>query len=89
MFKLSLYYIKWTGGPVVQGPSMMTHERRLLRNHTMISRILISSVVSIFLLTGLAECHVKLNVPRVRMPYFDNLSVNFTLQVDTPGCYRW
>ncbi|ODM96783.1 hypothetical protein Ocin01_09896 [Orchesella cincta] len=36
-----------------------------------------------------AECHVKLNVPRVRLPYFDNLSVNFTLQVGTPGCYRW
>jgi len=41
------------------------------------------------LLPGIQGSVIRLNVPRVRLPYFDTFSVNFTLHVDTPGCYKW
>ncbi|XP_067001569.2 nuclear pore membrane glycoprotein 210 [Anabrus simplex] len=31
----------------------------------------------------------KLNVPRVLLPIFNSLSLNFTLEVTEGGCYRW
>ncbi|CAG7817186.1 unnamed protein product [Allacma fusca] len=48
-------------------------------------------LVTCLVVAGIVCCdaHIKLNVPRVRLPYFDTISVNFTLQVETPGCYQW
>lgn len=31
----------------------------------------------------------KLNVPRVLLPLFNDISVNFTLEATEGGCYRW
>ncbi|XP_061397212.1 nuclear pore membrane glycoprotein 210 [Musca vetustissima] len=31
----------------------------------------------------------KLNFPRVLLPIFDKISINFTLQVSEKGCYKW
>lgn len=32
---------------------------------------------------------VKLNYPRVLLPIFDKLSINFTLEVIEGGCFKW
>ncbi len=57
------------------------------------TRINNNKLISLFLIcicfVGVVKGHVKLNVPRVRLPYFETISVNFTLKVDTPGCYSW
>uniref|UniRef100_T1H9E2 BIG2 domain-containing protein n=1 Tax=Rhodnius prolixus TaxID=13249 RepID=T1H9E2_RHOPR len=34
-------------------------------------------------------CASKLNVPRVLLPVFRDISVNFTLEVTGIGCYKW
>lgn len=54
-------------------------------------KISVSVATLILLLTfsGIVHGHVKLNVPRVRLPYFETISINFTLKVDSPGCYAW
>lgn len=31
----------------------------------------------------------KLNYPRVLLPIFDHISVNFTLEVVEKGCFKW
>lgn len=32
---------------------------------------------------------VKLNFPRVLLPIFDKLPINFTLEVIEGGCFKW
>lgn len=32
---------------------------------------------------------VKLNYPRVLLPIFEKLSINFTLEVIESGCFKW
>ena len=43
----------------------------------------------IFVFIGLGNAHLKLNVPRFRLPLFETASANFTLRVESPGCYIW
>lgn len=43
-------------------------------------------VVIVFLQQASA---VKLNYPRVLLPIFDKLSINFTLEVVEGGCFKW
>lgn len=32
---------------------------------------------------------IKLNFPRVLLPIFEKLSINFTLEVIEGGCFKW
>lgn len=31
----------------------------------------------------------KINTPRVLLPWFENLNVNFTFEIHEGGCYTW
>lgn len=46
-------------------------------------------MVLMFLLSAIYVDSSKLNVPRVLLPLFSDVSTNFTLEVTDGGCYKW
>lgn len=47
-------------------------------------------VIFCFLFIAIEQLNaVKLNYPRVLLPIFDKLSINFTLEVIEGGCFKW
>uniref|UniRef100_A0A182Q5Y5 BIG2 domain-containing protein n=1 Tax=Anopheles farauti TaxID=69004 RepID=A0A182Q5Y5_9DIPT len=51
-------------------------------------RLALVAAVLIFTATRSASA-TKLNYPRVLLPIFDHISVNFTLEVVEKGCFKW
>ncbi|XP_039450976.1 nuclear pore membrane glycoprotein 210 [Culex pipiens pallens] len=47
------------------------------------------TLVLALLALGSSAAATKLNYPRVLLPIFDHISVNFTLEVVEKGCYKW
>uniref|UniRef100_A0A182PCE7 BIG2 domain-containing protein n=1 Tax=Anopheles epiroticus TaxID=199890 RepID=A0A182PCE7_9DIPT len=47
------------------------------------------AMVILFMATTRLASATKLNYPRVLLPIFDNISVNFTLEVVEKGCFKW
>lgn len=45
-------------------------------------------ILSLLICVNLINC-TKLNYPRVLLPIFDKLSINFTLEVVEKGCFKW
>ncbi|KAL4708976.1 hypothetical protein ACJJTC_005837 [Scirpophaga incertulas] len=45
-------------------------------------------VISFSFYTYFYEC-AKINTPRVLLPWFENLTVNFTFEIIEGGCYTW
>lgn len=48
----------------------------------------ISSICFLFVFTETINA-VKLNYPRVLLPIFEKLSINFTLEIIEGGCFKW
>lgn len=46
-------------------------------------------VFSLFMLLLEPSLAIKLNYPRVLLPIFDKISINFTLEVIETGCFKW
>ncbi|XP_046395888.1 nuclear pore membrane glycoprotein 210 [Ischnura elegans] len=53
------------------------------------ARIFLNCIYVAIALTGAITDASKLNVPRVLLPLFSQLSTNFTLEVTEGGCYKW
>ncbi|XP_058055409.1 nuclear pore membrane glycoprotein 210 [Anopheles bellator] len=51
-------------------------------------RLTLAAAVTILLATRSGDA-TKLNYPRVLLPIFDHISVNFTLEVVEKGCFKW
>lgn len=47
-----------------------------------------SLLLAVLALAGIGTA-TKLNYPRVLLPIFDHISVNFTLEVVEKGCFKW
>uniref|UniRef100_A0AAG5DFW4 BIG2 domain-containing protein n=1 Tax=Anopheles atroparvus TaxID=41427 RepID=A0AAG5DFW4_ANOAO len=47
------------------------------------------TVAVVLLATTRSGAATKLNYPRVLLPIFDHISVNFTLEVVEKGCFKW
>lgn len=45
-------------------------------------------VLAVLLFSNTCE-NAKINTPRVLLPWFENLNVNFTFEIIEGGCYSW
>ncbi|KPJ15624.1 Nuclear pore membrane glycoprotein 210 [Papilio machaon] len=53
----------------------------------LLHKVVVLSLV-IFANTVISDC-AKINSPRVLLPWFENLYVNFTFEIIEGGCYKW
>lgn len=53
----------------------------------MIYKTIYLITVLVLLLTSSESA--KINTPRVLLPWFENIVVNFTFEISADGCYTW